>query len=76
MLSHAVMFVWLLSEGDGKWTCTHLNDLDGDDMAQLPCRLHHPCIVAVVVRVVVHACHGGCGRSITAVGSGGHWRQW
>ena len=30
-----------------------MNDLDGDNAAQLPCHLHHPCVVAVVVHVVV-----------------------
>ena len=43
-----------------------------DDVAQLPRRLHHPRNV-VVVCVVVHVCHGGCGRSVTAVGGGGRW---
>ena len=31
-----------------------------DDVAWLPCRLHHPRVVAVVVRVVVRGCRGGC----------------
>ena len=58
---------------DGKRRGTHLNNLDGDNVAQLPRRLHHPHIV--VVRVVVRVCRGGCGRSVTAVGSGGRWRD-
>ena len=52
---------------------THLNNLD--DVAQLPCHLHHPCVVAVVVCVVVCVYHGGCGQSIMAVGGGGHWQD-
>ena len=34
-----------------------------DDVAQLPHCLHHP------HAVVVHVCCGGCGWSVTAVGS-------
>ena len=67
----AVLFMWLLGEGDGKWMGTHLNNLD--NVAQLPRCLHHPHIVAVVVCVVIHVCRGGCGRSIMAVGTGGRW---
>ena len=52
-----------------------MNDLDGDDVAQMPRRLHHPRMVAVVVRVVVRVCRGRCGRSITAIGGGGRWRD-
>ena len=32
------------------------------------------CCDVCVVAVVVRACRGGCGRSITAVGGDGHWR--
>ena len=31
-----------------------------DDVAQMPRRLHHPRVVAVVVRVVVRVCRGRC----------------
>ena len=41
-----------------------MNDLD---VAQMPRRLHHQCMVAVVVRVVVRVCRGCCGP-ITAIG--------
>ena len=46
-----------------------------DDVAQLPRRLQHLRVVAVVVRVVVRVCRGRCGRSITAIGGGGRWRD-
>ena len=56
-------------------------------MAQLPHRLHHPCVVAVVVYIVVHVCCGGCqswqlavvavGKMLRAAGTvgvdGGGW---
>ena len=55
-----------------------------DDVARLPRRLHHPRVVAVVVRVVVRVCRGGCqsrqlavvavGKMLGAAGvDGGGW---
>ena len=40
-------------------------------MARLPRRLHHPRVVAVVVRVVVRVCRGGCqSRQLAVVAVG------
>ena len=38
-----------------------------DDVAQLPRRLQHLRVVAVVVRVVVRVCRGGCQSRLLAV---------